>query len=132
MADTNPSVLRALAERCSKEGPSWQLDDAIAQAVFGLPSCGTAGPFRSFTRNIDHALTLALDWMSVTLTTGGDQGSLSYVQVFIDPTGVHWSDAQGNTPALAVCSALLNGRADAEEWAMHYIKPSLALIDGDA
>lgn len=115
--------LRELAVRCRNEGPSWQLDDAIAQAVFGPPSCGTAGPFHNFTHNTDHALTLAEDWMSIAIHTCGEQGSLSYVEVFVSGD-IHWSDGQADTPAAAVCAAILDGRADAEDWAMHFLRPA--------
>lgn len=116
-------TFRELAARCRDEGPSWRLDDAIAQAVFGLPPCGTAGPFRNFTHNTDHALTLAEDWMSIAIHTGGEQGSLSYVEVFVS-SDIHWSDGQADTPAAAVCAAILAGRADAEDWAMHFLRPA--------
>lgn len=128
---TNPPALRALAERCSKEGPSWQLDDAIAQEVFGVPPCGTAGPLRNFTHNTDHALTLRLDWMSVQINTGGDLGLVTYVEVSIDPNGIYWADAQADTPAAAVCAALLSGRADADDWAMHFLQPALTKPEGE-
>src|SRR5882757_10453246 len=119
----DPSVLLALAERCEREKPSHELSLDISEAVNGVRF-----PSPMYTTNTDDALTLRLDWMSVSLSTGGELGLVTYVEVFVSDS-IHWTDSQADTPAAALCAALLRGRADAEEWASHYFRPRASLAE---
>ncbi len=115
-ASPNPpaaELLEALAARCEREEPTWQLDDAIAQAALGLPPCGTAGP-RPYTSSLDAAITLVPEgfvWGVETFCGSAarvigpeDEKEGSVPQGYSDTFGV-------KTAAAALCAASLRGRA---------------------
>jgi len=98
-------LLEALAARCEREVATWQLDDAIAQAAFGLPPCGTAGP-RPYTFSIDAAVTLVPE--------GFAWGVERHVDNVLPWAYCHEGDGSNHvakTPPLALCAAALRARA---------------------
>jgi hypothetical protein len=116
---TNPAVLRALADRCAHEGPSYALDQAIAEAI-DLPN----GFLPNYTASIDAALTLVPDGDDVFWRLGHDGGGADpgafKAQVLVCRLA-HPAEgfvAVADRPALALCAAALRARA--------------ALADGDA
>jgi len=109
---TNPSVLRALADRCEREEPSDKLDAAIARAVLGpnryvLP----------YTTSLDAAVTLVPEgWCIDSL---GDEGTYGDAQRFeITGCSVRLSDGfsessfgEASSRAAAICAASLRALA---------------------
>lgn len=99
------AVLLELADRCVSSAASWQLDDAIAQAAFGLPPCGTAGP-RPYTSTLDGAALLVpetMDWEVCTI-----ERRRGRAHVWVPGNRI---TANAKTPALALCAAALRARA---------------------
>jgi len=119
---TNTKQLLALAERCEREEPSWDLDCAIAEAI------GWYTPHRDwrrpkgdtpkFTTSLDAAVTLVPEHRSYELaySAAGDK-ALRRARLWdwrrsalaLDPDN-EWA-ATAKTLALALCAAALRARA---------------------
>lgn len=88
--------LLKLAERCEREGSSWQLDIAIGEALFGC-KYGTAGAPR-FSSSLDAAVTLVPENMSWFMEINNDTA-------FASLNANRWS-AYAKAGAVALCAAL--------------------------
>lgn len=122
------AVLLALAERCEREEPSRELDALILMAIRGYTpheandytrgvfafwengSCVNCSHWDSPTSNRDEAAALMPEDLSVSIATGGKQGKLTYVEVFISED-THWCDSQAPTEAQARTAAALRAMA---------------------
>lgn len=113
---TDVRALTALANRCEDEEPTWQLDDAIAQAALGLPPCGTAGP-RPYTHSVDAAkLLMPEGWHIYELSEcAGLDGRPGWLVLLIHETEGSVG-AWAETEAAARCAGALNARAGVEAY----------------
>lgn len=98
--------LEALARRCESEEPSWQLDIAIGEAVFGV-KYGTAGAPR-FSSSLDAAVSL------VPSEHKDHWGVAQAGPDCVAHVGNQENEGPAKTPALALCAAALRARAAME------------------
>lgn len=114
------AVLLELAERCEREVPSVMLDVEIECAINSAARPCDAGSriqiglhirfAKPFTSSRDAAASLMPEDLSVNVVTGGMQGELTYVEVFISED-IHWCDAHAPTEAQARAAAALRAMA---------------------
>lgn len=134
--------LLALAERCEKAtGPDRELDGLIFKALeqrekdmwttFGDDNVwhrrdpqdhAAFDPPLSYTKSIEAAKTLLLDWMSIEMTESAPEPQFTRCRIWdwrrsptmLDP-GNEWK-AEGNRPLpLNICAAALRARASLGE-----------------
>lgn len=121
---TNPSVLRELANRCEREEPSRELDEAIARWFAHNDYAwwrDRVGP-SNFSQSMDAAVTLIPDGWMIEHFGDDAAGAIGYMNVYgatVDLTNeVDTVQGTAKTRAAALCAAALCARS--------------ALNDGDA